>query len=94
MRKRNPYNIYCLLLLFTILIQMLPACVTTHRTSEFRLPNQKINLESREGLVKVIFYNTSNDVLYALTGTINIKIDGKILGTIKRDQYMQVYLNS
>lgn len=61
------------------------------------LPVQDINVSPDDNMLRVIFYNSSSHLLYptiftGTSGAIDIKIDGKYLGRLKKRQYVQVFL--
>ncbi len=57
----------------------------------FPLPAQDISSSVPDGMVRVVFFNTSNHVLYFESGHIRIQLDGNQIPTIWLDRYVQVY---
>lgn len=57
----------------------------------FPLSAQDVSAPIPRGLVRVVFYNASNRVLYVDSGPIRIQLDGEQVPSIWLDRYIQVY---
>ena len=57
----------------------------------FPLPAQDVSAPIPDGMVRVVFFNTSNHALYFESGHIRIQLDGNQIPTIWLDRYVQVY---
>jgi hypothetical protein len=58
------------------------------------LPSQELSEQPPANHARVIFFNTSNRLLYGPDGTdrINVFVDGAPIGSIRIDNYLQVFL--
>lgn len=58
------------------------------------LPSQQFSEQPPAGHARVIFFNTSNRLLYGPDGTdrINVFVNGKPIGSIRIGNYLQVFL--
>jgi len=64
---------------------------TTPDGPRFPLPAQDVSASIPDGMVRVVFFNTSNHALYFESGHIRIQLDGNQVPTIWLDEYVQVY---
>jgi hypothetical protein len=91
MRGKADWILYGLLLSPILLFTgcPLPTVVT-----EYNLPIQNLSMKPDKGLSRVVFFNTSNALMYGVdqTGRITIKINDKGLATLDIDSYVQIFL--
>ena len=77
-----------------LLAAVLAGGCTTPDGPRFPLPAQDISASVPDGMVRVVFFNTSNHALYFESGHIRIQLDGNQIPTIWLDRYVQVYAES
>jgi hypothetical protein len=80
-----------LVVLALSLTALLAACRTPDGP-RVPLPDQGLETSTPEGMVRVVFFNTSNPVLYPTSGSVRIQVDGQTLPTLHHDRYTQVFL--
>ncbi len=79
------------LTLLAIAILFLAGCSTV--TPSVTLPSQDLSALPSEGATKIVFFNTSNPVLYGDgSWKIGIKIDGKGIENLHLKRYAQIFL--
>ena len=63
-------------------------------TPEFSLPSQSLDTTVAQGQRRVVFFNTSNSLLFGADGSgkINIKLNNKALASLKIHEYVQIFL--
>ena len=75
-----------------VLSLLLCSCATVQQ--ETLLPSQQLTAPITPNKTRVIFFNTSNKVLYSDTSwRIGIKIDGKGVANLHFNQYVQIELD-
>lgn len=84
---------FFLLFILTIFIS---GCGIRTIKPEMSIPNQSLLEEAPKEMTKVIFFNDSNMLAYGLDGSskINLKLNGKAVGSINRGRYAQLFLLS
>jgi hypothetical protein len=82
-------------LLFIFVLLSLCSCGIHTIKPEFNLPDQNLHSNIDKNKTRVIFFNDSNMVIYGLDGSgkINVKLNGKALGSLKIHNYVQIYLD-
>lgn len=70
---------------------ILSGCLST-RGPHRAIPTQDLRAEVPQDSVRAVFFNASHDLAYALTGDVQVEIDGEILPTLGRGEYVQVFL--
>lgn len=70
---------------------MLAGCLST-RAPRMAIPSQDLRAEVPRDSVRAVFFNASHDLAYALTGDVQVQIDGEVLPTLGRGEYVQVFL--
>ena len=76
---------------FGLLAAAVLAACKTPDGPRFPLPEQDVSAPIPDGLVRVVFFNTSNHALYFESGPIRIQLDGNQVPSIWLDHYVQVY---
>ena len=77
--------------LIVLVMFLLCSCATVNY--DYALPSQNLNAPEVEGKTRVIFYNTTNPVLFADgSWRIGIKIDGQGVENLHLHKYVQLYL--
>jgi hypothetical protein len=56
------------------------------------IPDQALDTVTPDGMVRVVFFNRSNKVVYPTSGSVRIQVDGQTLPTVHHDRYAQVFL--
>ena len=76
-------------------VVFMTGCATPPVLTEYDLPNQALSVKPAEGLSRVVFFNSSNIILYGLdqSGVISMRLDGKGLATLKIHDYVQIFLD-
>jgi hypothetical protein len=74
-----------------ILIAILFTGCKTPDGPRFPLPPQDVSAPIPDGHVRVVFFNTSNHLLYFESGPIRIQLDGNQIPSIWLDHYAQIY---
>ena len=78
---------------FTFPIVLLALCVASCSTIEgprIPLQSQDISAPVPTGVVRVVFFNTSNRALFWESGWIRIRLDGRTVPTLWLDEYTQI----
>lgn len=80
----NKKFIYKLLILITIFI--VTGCASQMPASNF---NNELNEQNSH---KLILVNTTNLLLFPAVNSINVAVDGKMVGNIDRNEFIEIYL--
>jgi hypothetical protein len=58
----------------------------------FPIPGQQLDEPVPPGLVRVVFFNTSNKIVYPTSGSVRIQLNGQTVPTVHFDNYTQVFV--
>jgi hypothetical protein len=73
---------------------LLAGCPMPAIVTEYNLPSQHLITKPDKGLSRVVFFNTSNVIMFGVdqTGRVTIKINDKGLATLDIGSYVQIFL--
>ncbi len=80
-----------IVLMFFAFLLILISCSTIKKMESIH--DYPLRESVAEDTCRVIFFNDSNDFFYALTGKIWIGLNNKKIGTINRNEYLEVILS-
>ena len=58
----------------------------------FPIPGQQLEEPVPPGLVRVVFFNTSNKIVYPTSGSVRIQLNGQTVPTVHFDNYTQIFV--
>jgi len=73
------------------LLTLAVACRTPDKP-HMGIPDQDIATPVPAGLVRLVFFNDSNKLLYLASGSVRIQLNGQTLPTVHHNRYTQVFV--
>lgn len=77
---------------FLFLVILLLVSCRTPDGPRIPLTDQSLSAEIPPSHARVVFFNTSNKIVYPTSGSVRIQLDGQTVPTVHFDRYVQIFV--